>query len=75
MRGKKGKGQLAFGGGMEGELEVVVGAVEGWVSSGNKDIWSQKVEYLLSFVVWVVVGVLPLLGFFPRLGLFSELGG
>ena len=75
MRGKAGKQQLAFDGGMEGKVEVVVGGVEGWALYGNKDIWSQKVKYLPSFVVWVVVGVLPLFGFFPCLGLFPELSG
>ena len=74
MRGEERVGQLILGGRMKGEVEVVVRGVEGRVSGGNKDIRSQEIEDLLSFVVRVVIGVLPLLSLFPRLGLFSELG-
>jgi len=74
VRGEERVGQLILGGRMKGEVEVVVRGVEGRVSGGNKDIRSQEIEDLLSFVVRVVIGVLPLLSLFPRLGLFSELG-
>jgi len=58
---------------MKGEVEMVVRGMEGWVSGGNKDIWSQEIEDLLSFAVRVVIGVLPLLSLFLCLSLFSEL--
>jgi len=74
MRGEERKGQLVFCSVMKREIEVVVGGVERRVSCREEDIWSQEIEDLLSFMVWVVVGVLPLLGLFPCLGLFSELG-
>ena len=74
MRGEEREGQLIFGGVRKRKIEVVVGCMEGWVSGGKKDIWSQEIEDLLAFMVWVVVGVLPLLGLFPCLGLFPELG-
>ena len=64
-----------MGSGVKRKVEVVVGGVERRVSGGNKDIGSQEIEDFLSFVIWVIVGVLPLLGLFPCLGLFSELGG
>ena len=74
MRGEKREGQLILGSGVKGEVEVVVGGVERRVSGGNKDIGSQEIEDFLSFMIWVVVGVLPLFSLFPCLGLFSELG-
>ena len=72
MGGKEREGQLILGS-VKGEVEVVVGGMKGRVSGGNKDIRSQEIEDLLSFMVWAVARVLPLLGLFPCLGLFSEL--
>jgi len=75
MRGEEREGELVLGGMMKRKVEMVIRGMEGWVSGGNQDIWSQQIENFLSFMVWVVVRVLPLLGLFPCLGLFSELGG
>jgi len=74
VRGEERVGQLILSGMMKGEVEVVVRGMEGRVSGGNEDERSQEIEDLLSFMVRVVVGVLPLLSLFPCLGLFSELG-
>lgn len=60
---------------MKGEVEMIVRGVKRWVSGGEKDIRSQKIQDLFAFVVRVIVGVLPLLGLFPCLGLFPKLGG
>jgi len=75
MRGEEREGELILRGMMKRKVEMVVGGVKRWVSSGNQDIRSQEVQDFLPFMVWGVVGVLPLLGLFPRLGFFPELGG
>jgi hypothetical protein len=59
---------------IERKIEVVVGGVKRGVSGGNEDIWSEQIEDLLPFRIFVVLGILSLFSFFPRFGLFLELG-
>jgi hypothetical protein len=49
MRGEERKGQLILGCGIEREIEMIVRGMEGWVSGGNEDIWSEEIEDHLSF--------------------------
>jgi hypothetical protein len=75
MRSEEREWELILGGVMKREIKMIVGGVERRVSGGNKDIGSQEIEDPLAFMIWVVVGVLLLLGLFPCLGLLPELGG